>query len=62
MSNTEIVIFFEDKDGKFYLDAEGSWSSDRDQAMCCWEFQLPHIIQEFYDWNKLVGGLQHELR
>ena len=62
MNNMDQVMCFEDQDGKFYLDHTGGWTGDRAEAVTVWEFQLPHVIKELWDFNNRVGGFKLEPR
>lgn len=53
-NNKLVVVMFEDRHGKFYLDYTGGWSSRRIDAIPVDPAQVPHIIKEHYDWDRLV--------
>ena len=41
-----VVIYFIQNTKKFYLDCNGYWTTNRQEAQQHWESQVPHILRD----------------
>jgi hypothetical protein len=51
-----IIVVCPIHDKKYYLDSDGYWTSNREDAQCFWESQFPAVL------NDLAGNPHNHLQ